>query len=131
MGSRSDKPRLLKVKLLTTSQQRNLLAHSNKIKDVQWARDQKVFIRKSLTQGERKNDQELRSKMVNRINELKKQNPNQTYVIYASKICSKAADGSKPSPISDPLNITQQTNSNFVPLKRRRSTFQSTQSMDQ
>ena len=51
--------------------------------------------------------------MVNRINELKKLNPQQTCVIYANKICLRAADGSKPTPISDPLNIIPQNNTNF------------------
>uniref|UniRef100_A0A914PZ48 Uncharacterized protein n=1 Tax=Panagrolaimus davidi TaxID=227884 RepID=A0A914PZ48_9BILA len=67
---------------------------------------QKVVIRRSMTESELAEETKKTESMQNRIEELKLENPQKQYVIYAGKICEKQLDGSKPVPVrNEQLNV--------------------------
>uniref|UniRef100_A0A914PG55 Uncharacterized protein n=1 Tax=Panagrolaimus davidi TaxID=227884 RepID=A0A914PG55_9BILA len=96
--------RLLKVQFQTSSQAKELIMNAKKLKGN--SNYQKVFIRRSMTESELSEESKKAEAMQNRIEELKIENPQKKYVIYAGKICEKQLDGSKPVPVRNgPLNI--------------------------
>ena len=108
-------PRLLKVKLQTSAQQKTLLQCSKNIKGSDYE-NSKLYIRKSMTAQQRQLESDIRTKMIDRIAELKKSNSNINYCIYASRICIKQLNG-KPQAIDDPLNgPSRATGNNAIPV---------------
>jgi hypothetical protein len=94
-------PRLLKVRLQTSAQAKNILNNAKNIKNSTTFKDKKILLRKSS--DERKFEKELFKKQKERITELQQSNSHKEYTIYARKICIKKNTG-KPVKINDPLN---------------------------
>lgn len=108
MGSKKEakngkevQPRLLKVRLQTSAQAKNILNNAKNVKNS--TKFQNILLRKSMTAEERKFEKELFQKQKERIKELQRSNAHKEYTIYARKICIKKNAG-KPEKINDPLN---------------------------
>ena len=115
-------PRLLKVRLQTSAQAKNILNNAKNIKKSTTFKDQRILIRKSMSAEERNFENEVYQKQKIRVTELQKSNPNSEYVIYARKICVKK-NGGKPEKIDDPLNelkfSTSAPSSQQTPIKNQ------------
>uniref|UniRef100_A0AC35FAT9 Uncharacterized protein n=1 Tax=Panagrolaimus sp. PS1159 TaxID=55785 RepID=A0AC35FAT9_9BILA len=128
MGSKKNsesgeiKHRLLKVRLQTSGQAKNVLRNAKNIKKSTTFKDHKILLRKSMCADERKFEKEIFKKQKERIAELQKSKPHNEYTIYAGKICIKN-NGGKPTKINDPLNDAKfskpNSNSLQTPIKNQ------------